>query len=142
MPLRDIGIVIVGDVGMTVGGHVHRRLRTHRRAPIQGSVVSGGYTNNTGESSMKFKLIVCVVLLMLGVLPVMAQDSSLAGSWVLVSINGQAVLESAPITAEFSAEGIKGSAGCNAYFGTFTFDNTALKMSPLASTRKSCDGAA
>lgn len=94
---------------------------------------------------MKFKFIVGVVLLMLGALPALAQESNLGaleGSWTLVSYGAAdaptAVLEDAPITAVFSAEGIQGEAGCNSYFGTFTFDSATLSMSPLASTRKAC----
>ncbi|MEZ4668445.1 MAG: META domain-containing protein [Anaerolineae bacterium] len=101
---------------------------------------------------MKYKLMLSAMLLAVGmVLPAMAQDSTgsslggLKGNWILVSYGAPdaqtSVLETTTITAEFSEEGIRGSAGCNTYFGTFKYDNTTLAMSPLASTRKACDEA-
>jgi heat shock protein HslJ len=52
---------------------------------------------------------------------------------------GSALVENAPITLEFLTGGqLGGSAGCNTYRGSVTFEGNTLNVNPLATTRKSC----
>ena len=65
-------------------------------------------------------------------------------TWVLESYgeqgNLQAVLEGTEITATFeSAEGqVKGSAGCNSYFGDYQIDKNKLSIPMMAHTEMYC----
>ena len=64
--------------------------------------------------------------------------------WVLESYgeqgNLQAVLENTEITAAFeSTEGkVKGSAGCNSYFGSYEINNRNLSISQIGNTEMYC----
>ena len=65
-------------------------------------------------------------------------------TWFLESYGEQgnlkAVLADTEITAKFeSAEGqVKGSAGCNSYFGDYQIDNNTLSFSMMAHTEMYC----
>ena len=65
-------------------------------------------------------------------------------TWVLESYGEQGdlqvILEGTEITATFeSAEGqVKGSAGCNSYFGDYQIDNNKLSFSMMAHTEMYC----
>jgi heat shock protein HslJ len=67
----------------------------------------------------------------------------LAGTWTLTGWGDPAaltpVLEGTTVTVSFGVEGIGGDAGCNTYGGTFTYDNGALSVGPLAGTRRACE---
>jgi heat shock protein HslJ len=72
-------------------------------------------------------------------------SNELAGSsWDVISYNNgkEAVVTvkiGTSITAVFDEDGqVSGSAGCNNYFGSYTTDGNAIKIGPLASTRKMC----
>ena len=39
---------------------------------------------------------------------------------------------------QFKEADIAGNAGCNRFFGRYTFDGAAIKIGPLASTRMAC----
>lgn len=69
----------------------------------------------------------------------------LEGVWNLVSYGSadapQAVLEIAPITLEFTPEGIGGNGGCNTYFGGFSFVEDGLTIDGVGSTLMACDPA-
>ncbi|MBI1281613.1 MAG: META domain-containing protein [Anaerolineaceae bacterium] len=81
--------------------------------------------------------------------PVINTDSSLGGlagvQWILSSYGAPdapvAGLPNAPITADFTAQGVSGSSGCNQYSGNFVYNNGTLTFSPLVSTQKACDQA-
>ena len=64
-------------------------------------------------------------------------------TWTLVSYGSPdapvAVLENAPITLTFSAEGIGGSAGCNSYFGAFQYDVGTITFTDIGSTLIACE---
>jgi heat shock protein HslJ len=64
-------------------------------------------------------------------------------TWTLVSYGPAdapvAVLPNAPITLVFSEGGVSGSAGCNQYFGTFDFDDSAITISGVGSTMMACE---
>jgi putative lipoprotein len=65
-------------------------------------------------------------------------------TWILASYgetgNLKAVLEDTEITAEFvSAEkSVKGSAGCNSYFGVYEINGNKLSMREIANTEMAC----
>lgn len=68
---------------------------------------------------------------------------ALEGTWNLVSYDTadapQPVLETAPVTLTFAADGVTGSAGCNNYFGPFSFDQGTIRFAGLGSTLMACD---
>ena len=75
----------------------------------------------------------------------LAQSSSdlgplTTGPWLLTQLGGTAVAADAGITAVFSADGhLSGSAGCNDYNATYTFDESgSMTVGPLSTTRKAC----
>jgi heat shock protein HslJ len=70
-----------------------------------------------------------------------SETATLEGtSWRLQRFTkGSTLVENAPITLEFRTDGqLGGSAGCNTYRGSVTFEGNTLKVSPLATTRKAC----
>ncbi len=73
-------------------------------------------------------------------------STSLAGtSWDVVNYNNGneavvSVLEDTELTAVFEAEQVSGSAGCNNYFGSYSADEGAIEIGPLAATRRACAG--
>jgi heat shock protein HslJ len=78
--------------------------------------------------------------------PFVNTDSTLGGlagvHWTLVSYGATAApvaaLPDSPITADFTAQGVSGSAGCNQYSGNFVYNNGSLTFSPLVTTQKAC----
>lgn len=66
----------------------------------------------------------------------------LVGTWTLVSYGPAdaqtAALTEPPVTLAFSEQGVGGSAGCNTFGGSFTYDNSTLTFSPLVSTLIAC----
>jgi len=67
-----------------------------------------------------------------------------AESWHVVSyFDGERSMASplldAPISATFGRDGqVTGNAGCNNYFAAFRLEESALSISPVASTRRFC----
>ncbi len=78
--------------------------------------------------------------------PIVNTDPTLGGlagvQWTLVSYGAAAApvaaLPDAPVTADFTSQGISGSAGCNQYSGTFVYNNNTLTFSPLVATQMAC----
>ena len=68
--------------------------------------------------------------------------AALEGSWNVTSYyTGNAVtsvLGGVTLTAEFTADAVSGSSGCNTYRGGVTASGSTIKIGPLASTRKAC----
>lgn len=58
--------------------------------------------------------------------------------WVLVTLDGEAPLRDTAPSAEFSANQISGSAGCNTYFGTYTVSGSKIRIGDVASTEMWC----
>ena len=68
-----------------------------------------------------------------------ASDDSLDGtSWVLFAIGGVKPIDGTRITAEFKDGEIRGSAGCNSYFGSYEIDGKSIEMSAIGSTLMAC----
>jgi heat shock protein HslJ len=69
-------------------------------------------------------------------------ENSLTGTiWNLTSLNGQSLVPTTSITAEFSEDGnLSGSSGCNNYTTTYESDgsNITINMSQAASTMMAC----
>lgn len=63
-------------------------------------------------------------------------------SWLLVSYGDAAAPEAPPAgveaTAEFVDGQIVGSAGCNAYFGSYETDGSNMTIGPVAATKMFC----
>ena len=78
-----------------------------------------------------------------------ATSAGLAGSnWKATGINnGKGAVESLPtgveVTAQFGTDGrVSGSSGCNTYSGPFQVDGDSIKIGPVISTMKACEGPA
>ena len=68
-----------------------------------------------------------------------AEGPSLEGTkWVLVTLGGEAPLPGTAPSAEFSADQIRGSAGCNTYFGTYEGRGSELSIGDVAHTEMWC----
>jgi len=78
--------------------------------------------------------------------PVVNTDPSLGGlasiHWVLASMGPSTApvvaLPDAPISIDFTQQGVSGSSGCNQYSGNFQYSNGTLTFSPLVTTQKAC----
>lgn len=68
---------------------------------------------------------------------------SLAGSqWRPVEFAGAAPASGAELFVTFGGNGeLRGSGGCNGFFGTYENERGALEISPLGATRMMCDEA-
>jgi peptidyl-Lys metalloendopeptidase len=68
-----------------------------------------------------------------------AQGSALQGTgWVLVSLNGNALLQGRQITLRFADTSIEGSGGCNTYGGSYTASGDGLSLSGVYWTEMAC----
>lgn len=66
-------------------------------------------------------------------------DDPLDGtSWVLITIRGAKPIDGTRITAEFKEEAIRGSAGCNSYFGSYKIRSNEIEISEIGSTLMAC----
>jgi peptidyl-Lys metalloendopeptidase len=67
------------------------------------------------------------------------QGSTLPGTeWVLVSLNGNALIEGKRITLRFGQTSIEGSGGCNTYGGSYTASGDSLNLNGLYWTEMAC----
>ena len=65
--------------------------------------------------------------------------SSLAGTrWTVTEINGQPMLENAPVTMEFNESEVGGKAACNSYFATYTVNGDRLTFDAIGQTEMYC----
>jgi len=75
----------------------------------------------------------------------MAQTSSIAGSWRLVNMTESSaptpMVPSADteLTADFTTDRVSGSGGCNRFMGGYQTQGDQLSIDPLASTRMACE---
>ncbi|MGD8491109.1 MAG: META domain-containing protein [Anaerolineae bacterium] len=58
--------------------------------------------------------------------------------WALVTLGGDALLPGTAPSAEFSADQISGSAGCNTYFGTYDASGSEMTIGDVAHTEMWC----
>ena len=87
-----------------------------------------------GKRWAKVLMILAILLAACG------SGSSLEGTqWRLVSLGGETPLAStAPPSAEFSADEISGSTGCNHYFGAYEVSGSEITIRDVASTEMAC----
>jgi len=69
-----------------------------------------------------------------------APGGGVAGTdWILTSLNGQPVLEEAPVTDKFGADGmVTGTDGCNNYGAGYQVDGNSVTLTPGPSTMMAC----
>jgi heat shock protein HslJ len=83
--------------------------------------------------------VMAVAVLLVGCGPSPAESPSLEGTrWMLVTLGGEALLPDTAPSAEFSADQISGSAGCNTYFGTYEVSGSELGIGDVANTEMWC----
>ena len=71
-----------------------------------------------------------------------AAPATPAGKWLAEDIDGGGVIDRLQTTLDIRDDGIvTGMGGCNRYAGSATFDATAIKFLPMASTRMACSAA-
>lgn len=58
--------------------------------------------------------------------------------WVLISLNGNALIEDTEITLSFGEASLDGSAGCNTYGGSYTVSEDSLRLSGVEWTEMGC----
>lgn len=77
-----------------------------------------------------------------GTEPPLAQPIDLTGSWQLTSGShggdGLEPIPTHPVTLEFTADGVGGTAACNGYGGTFDASTGALSIGELSITEMAC----
>jgi heat shock protein HslJ len=68
-----------------------------------------------------------------------ADSPSLEGTqWLLVTLAGKPPLEGTEPSAEFAADQISGSTGCNHYFGPYTAKGSVITIGDVARTEIGC----
>ena len=68
-----------------------------------------------------------------------AQSAALLDTeWVLISLNGSALIEGTEITLNFKEASLDGSAGCNTYGGSYTASEDSLRLSGVYATEMGC----
>jgi len=94
---------------------------------------------------MKKKLVVSLVLLLTALLALsscanmpQASDPLDGTTWVLVAYRKTSPLEGTTITAEFAEGEVRGSGGCNSYFGSYTIEGQQLTIDGLGWTEMAC----
>lgn len=88
----------------------------------------------------RLRILTCLALLLAGSAPAAAGAPS--GKWLAEDIDGGGVIDRLQTTLEIRDDGIvTGMGGCNRYAGSATFDSTAIKFLPMASTRMACSAA-
>ena len=82
-------------------------------------------------------VLVVLAVLLVGCGP--ADSASLEGTqWLLTGLAGKPPLAGTEPSAEFSADEMSGSAGCNHYFGTYEVSGSDFTIGAVASTEMWC----
>jgi heat shock protein HslJ len=85
-----------------------------------------------------------IAVMVLGVLLVTCGDGPAGGAdlqdtrWVLITLEGKPPLAGSAPSAEFSADQISGSTGCNTYFGTYEAGGSEMTIGDVAHTEMWC----
>jgi heat shock protein HslJ len=83
--------------------------------------------------------LMALAVLLVGCGPSPADGPSLEGTqWVLITLEGEALLPGTTPSAEFSVDQISGSASCNHYFGTYTVSGSEITITDVARTEMYC----
>lgn len=68
-----------------------------------------------------------------------SKTSQLSGtSWSLISYSKSKMLPKTSMTAQFNGSEIRGTGGCNTYFGSYTISGSSLKIKELGWTEMAC----
>ena len=68
-----------------------------------------------------------------------AWPETLAGStWTAIRVGNAATVVGSEPTAEFTATELKGTTGCNSYFGSYQYARGMIKIDQLGSTAMAC----
>ncbi|MHC4432579.1 MAG: META domain-containing protein [Planctomycetota bacterium] len=68
-----------------------------------------------------------------------AQSAALLDTeWVLISLNGSALIEGTEITLSLKESSLDGSGGCNTYGGSYTASEDRLRLSGVSWTERAC----
>jgi heat shock protein HslJ len=106
--------------------------------------------SNKLEKTMDIRLTnlvsaILVLTALLAACSTAAQDQSPAESaalleseWVLISLEGDALIEDTQITLNFEEASIEGSAGCNTYGGSYTASDDSFRLSGVYATEMAC----
>jgi len=83
--------------------------------------------------------LMALAVLLVGCSPSPADSPSLEDTrWVLVTLEGEPPLTGTTPSAEFSADQIRGSAGCNQYFGTYAASGSDITIGDVGRTEMYC----
>jgi heat shock protein HslJ len=84
-------------------------------------------------------ILMALAVLLVGCSPGPADSLSLEGTrWMLVTLKGEPPLAGTAPAAEFSADQISGSTGCNHYFGAYAVSGSDITIGNVASTEMWC----
>ena len=68
-----------------------------------------------------------------------AWPETLAGStWTAIRVGEQPTVAGSQPTADFTNDQVKGTTGCNSYFGTYEYSRGVIKFSTMGSTAMAC----
>jgi heat shock protein HslJ len=59
-------------------------------------------------------------------------------AWTLAALPGKTLAGNSNVTLQFDADRVSGADGCNRYSGSYVVNNSALRVSALASTQMAC----
>lgn len=82
--------------------------------------------------------LMALAVLLVGCSSTSTDNPLLETQWVLVAMEGNPPLTGTAPSAEFSADQISGSAGCNHYFGTVAVKGSDITISDIESTEMYC----
>ncbi len=83
--------------------------------------------------------VITLAVLLVGCGSGPADNPSLKGTqWQLVMLGGETLLPDTAPSAEFTADQISGSAGCNTYFGTYAVSDSEFSFGDVANTEMWC----
>jgi heat shock protein HslJ len=89
--------------------------------------------------SISMIALIALAVALGGCSPSPADSASLEGThWALVTLRGEPPLTGTTPSAEFSADQLSGSTGCNHYFGTYQVSGSDITISDVARTEMYC----
>jgi heat shock protein HslJ len=89
--------------------------------------------------SLSMVALLALAVTLGGCIPSPADSASLEGThWALVTLEGEPPLTGTIPSAEFSADEISGSTGCNQYFGAYAVTGTDITIKDVARTEMYC----
>jgi len=91
------------------------------------------------KRSRRYLLILSGLLLLALLACRRASADPLAGTlWVVTSCLGQEPVLGTTLTVSFSDGQVRGSSGCNTYFGSYRVSGSRIDVEQLASTKMAC----